>query len=311
MPHDIRYRDRTAMEQKHGAIGTAAGTWQDYVALLRPGDWSKNLFVLAPLLFSGNFRNAGAMEAALLAAIAFTVVSATTYVWNDLCDRADDVMHPVKRHTRAIAAGRIPVAAGRAYLVFMLVLSAGMLYLTPSVAPVALAYLAVQTAYGLVLRKVPVLDLFAIASGFVFRVMAGSAAIDVKTSSWMFVATASLALYLAASKRLAEMRSSGNQARLALQRYDEPMLEFFTHASAFATTIFYVLFTVLGRPVLLHTSLFVSLGTFRYHYATRRNPRLETPSEILRNDKLLLGIVLLWVIDCAVVLYLFPPPPLL
>ncbi|MBN8731822.1 MAG: UbiA family prenyltransferase [Acidobacteria bacterium] len=287
-----------------------AASIRDYVTLLRPRDWIKNLFVLSPLVFSGKFRDPEAVQLGLFAMLVFSVVSSATYVWNDLCDRSDDAMHPVKRHTRAIAAGRVSVGMGRAYLVVLLLLSAGLLYLMPAVVPAVLAYLVLQTAYGLILRQVPVLDLFAIAVGFIFRVMAGSAAIDVKTSSWMMIATLSLALYLAASKRLAEMRSTGNMARLTLQRYDEATLEFFTQTSALSMAIFYVLFTVLERPVLLHTSFFVFLGMFRYRYVTQRDSSLETPSEILWNDKLLFTILLLWVIDCAVTLYLFPPPPL-
>jgi len=287
-----------------------AASIRDYVSLLRPRDWIKNLFVLSPLVFSGKFRDPESVQTGLLAMLVFSVVSSATYVWNDLCDRSDDAMHPVKRHTRAIAAGRVSVGMGRAYLVVLLLVSAGLLYLLPAVVPAVIAYLVLQTAYGLILRQVPVLDLFAIAVGFVFRVMAGSAAIDVKTSSWMMIATLSLALYLAASKRLAEMRSTGNMARLTLQRYDEATLEFFTQTSALAMAIFYVLFTVLERPVLLHSSFFVFLGMFRYRYVTQRDSSLETPSEILWNDKLLLAILLLWVIDCAVTLYLFPPPPL-
>jgi len=290
-------------------MATAASI-RDYMTLLRPRDWIKNLFVLSPLVFSGKFRDPEAVQLGLLAMLVFSVVSSATYVWNDLCDRSDDAMHPVKRHTRAIAAGRVSVGMGRAYLVVLLLISAGLLYLMPAVVPAVIAYLVLQTAYGLILRQVPVLDLFAIAVGFIFRVMAGSAAIDVKTSSWMMIATLSLALYLAASKRLAEMRSTGNMARLTLQRYDEATLEFFTQTSALSMAIFYVLFTVLERPVLLHTSFFVFLGMFRYRYVTQRDSSLETPSEILWNDKLLLTILLLWVIDCAVTLYLFPPPPL-
>ncbi|MBK7925919.1 MAG: UbiA family prenyltransferase [Bryobacterales bacterium] len=290
-------------------MATAASI-RDYVTLLRPRDWIKNLFVLSPLVFSGKFRDPEAVQLGLLAMLVFSVVSSATYVWNDLCDRSDDAMHPVKRHTRAIAAGRVSVGMGRAYLVVLLLISAGLLYLMPAVVPAVIAYLVLQTAYGLILRQVPVLDLFAIAVGFIFRVMAGSAAIDVKTSSWMMIATLSLALYLAASKRLAEMRSTGNMARLTLQRYDEATLEFFTQTSALSMAIFYVLFTVLERPVLLHTSFFVFLGMFRYRYVTQRDSSLETPSEILWNDKLLLTILLLWVIDCGVTLYLFPPPPL-
>jgi len=290
-------------------MATAASI-RDYMTLLRPRDWIKNLFVLSPLVFSGKFRDPEAVQLGLLAMLVFSVVSSATYVWNDLCDRSDDAMHPVKRHTRAIAAGRVSVGMGRAYLVVLLLISAGLLYLMPAVVPAVIAYLVLQTAYGLILRQVPVLDLFAIAVGFIFRVMAGSAAIDVKTSSWMMIATLSLALYLAASKRLAEMRSTGNMARLTLQRYDEATLEFFTQTSALSMAIFYVLFTVLERPVLLHTSFFVFLGMFRYRYVTQRDSSLETPSEILWNDKLLLTILLLWVIDCAVTLYLFPPPAL-
>lgn len=287
--------------------GVTEGAWHDYVALLRPREWIKNLFVLAPLLFSGKFRDPEAVKAGLLAAFVFCVVSSTTYVWNDLCDRNDDAMHPVKRHTRAIAAGRISVSAGRAYLVVLLLVTAALLYLLPAVVPSVLAYLILQTAYGLLLRQVPVLDLFAIAIGFLFRLMAGSAALGVASSSWMFLVTAPFALYLASNRRMTELHSSGNQARLTLQRYDEQTLEFFSQTSALAMAIFYVLYTVLQRPELLHTSLFVFLGLFRYRYATRRDPALETPAEILWGDKLLLGILLVWVIDCAVVLYLFPP----
>jgi decaprenyl-phosphate phosphoribosyltransferase len=288
-------------------LTATAGSWRDYIELVRPREWIKNLFVLAPLLFSGRFRDPESLQNGLLALLVFCVVTSTTYVWNDLCDRNDDAMHPVKRHTRAIAAGRMSVGAGRAYLVFLLAVSAGMLYLQPVVVPAVLAYLILQTAYGLLLRQVPVLDLFAIATGFLFRLLAGSLAVGVPSSSWMFIVTVSFALYLASNRRMAEMRSFGAQARLTLQRYDEQTLEFFSQTSALTMAIFYILFTVLQRPELLHTSMFVFLALFRYRYVTRRDPALETPAEILWSDKLLLGIMVLWAIDCAAVIYLFPP----
>lgn len=293
------------------APAVRGSTYRDYVSLLRPKDWLKNLFVLAPLLYSGRFREPEAAAEAALASAWFCLLSSATYVWNDINDREEDARHPHKRHSRAIAAGRVPVRAAWVYLGLLVLLAAGLMRLTPAAVPAALAYVGLQVSYGLMLRRFVGLDLLAIAAGFVCRVEAGSAAVAVKTSAWMLAATFCLALYLAASKRLAEWRGSRALGRASLQQYTEAGLIRITLACGAAATLIYACYAIFVHPALLHTLVFVPPSIFRYWRTMRAHPARETPSEIIWGDKILMGILVLYALDCAVTLYLFPPPPLL
>ena len=179
--------------------------------LMRPKQWVKNGFVLAPLVFSGMFLNAGAVNHALLAVLLFCVASSATYVVNDIHDIEHDRLHPKKSRTRPLASGVVSVSAALILLVGLYAVLVWGWFVAPKVVMVIAAYLILNVAYTFVLKHQPVVDIFTIAIGFVLRVYAGAMALDVPMSSWMFITTLCLALYLAAVKRRQELSQSGTE----------------------------------------------------------------------------------------------------
>lgn len=206
--------------------------------LVRPRQWIKNAFVLAPLLFSGAFLNAGAVRQALMAVLLFCVASSATYIVNDIRDIEHDRRHPAKARSRPLAAGLISVSAA---LILLAVLYAVLLvgwFLMPGVVSVIFGYLALNLAYTFVLKHQPVLDIFAIAIGFVLRVYAGAVALQVPVSSWMFITTLCLALYLAAVKRRQELSQRGVEGRRVLQRYSVALVDRYAEMAATGALLF-------------------------------------------------------------------------
>jgi decaprenyl-phosphate phosphoribosyltransferase len=280
----------------------SAGRWTGLVRLLRPKQWIKNSFVLAPLVFSLRFHDRAAVAAALLAAAAFCLASSATYVVNDLVDRERDGLHPVKRLSRPLAAGLV---GSRDAIGVLLVLAAGLSVLlttNPRLVPGVGAYLAVSVSYSLLWKRLPVFDLFALAAGFVLRVWGGAVAIDVPLSSWMLITTLCLALYLAAAKRLAERRTSGFATREVLSAYSESLLERFVERAAVGAMVFYALFVVTPRPELAMTVPVVLFGLYRHSYVAERANLGESPTDALWRDIPLLLTVVAWGVWCLVAL---------
>ncbi len=179
------------------------------LALLRPKQWIKNGFVLAPLLFSGEFLDPTAVTRALLAAALFCLGASAVYIVNDWRDIDRDRRHPTKRHRRPLASGAIGKPAALALLVVLYAALFAGAWVLPGVIATIAVYLVVNFAYSFGLKNVPVVDIFVIASGFVLRVYAGALALALPVSEWMFVTTLCLALYLAAVKRRQELQRAG------------------------------------------------------------------------------------------------------
>ena len=266
------------------------------VRLLRPRQWVKNAFVLAPLIFSGAFVHPAAIRDTLLAVALFCVAASATYVFNDIINAPADARHPVKARTRPLAAGELSVAqAWTIFAVLLLIVVASFAWNVPT-ATVALGYVALNVAYSLRLKRMPVIDIFALAAGFVFRVYAGAAAINVPVSSWTLVTTLSLALYLAVIKRRTELTGSGTATRSVLQFYTLPLLDRYAETAALSAIVFYGLFVVTVRPRLNVTMPFVLFGLFRYWYLVESSDKGETPTEVVWSDPVLLLTVLAWAI---------------
>lgn len=172
------------------------------IKLMRPKQWVKNGFVLAPLVFSGAFLDTGAASHAFLAVLLFCAASSLTYIINDMHDIERDRRHPKKSKTRPLAAGIVSVPAALILLAALYAVLVWGWFVAPKVVMVIAAYLVLNLAYTFVLKHQPVVDIFTIAIGFVLRVYAGAMALDVPVSSWMFITTLCLALYLAAVKRI-------------------------------------------------------------------------------------------------------------
>jgi len=287
MMHDIA-KARPPLAQTRGLI-----------QLMRPKQWVKNGFVLAPLVFSGSFLDPGAVSRALLAVFLFCIASSATYIINDIRDIERDRRHPKKSKTRPLAAGIVSVPAALILLAVLLAILAWGWLIAPKVVTVIGAYLILNLAYTYVLKHQPVVDIFTIAIGFVLRVYAGAMALSVPVSSWMFITTLCLALYLAAVKRRQELNQSGIEGRKVLEKYTVPLMERYAEMSATGALLFYSMFVLSARPELIITVPLVLFGLFRYWFVVEALDGGESPTDALLADWQLLLTVVLWVVACG------------
>jgi 4-hydroxybenzoate polyprenyltransferase len=269
------------------------------IKLMRPKHWIKNGFVLAPLVFTGSFLNADAISHSLLAVLMFCAASSASYIINDIHDVEQDRRHPKKSKTRPLAAGIISVPTALLLLgVLYAVLTWGW-FIAPKVVLIIAAYLVLNLAYTFVLKHQPVVDIFTIAIGFVLRVYAGAVALDVPVSSWMFITTLCLALYLAAVKRRQELSQSGTEGRKVLEKYSVSLVDRYAEMSATGALLFYSMFVMSAKPELVITVPLVLFGLFRYWFVVEALDGGESPTDALLADWQLLLTVLLWVAVCA------------
>jgi 4-hydroxybenzoate polyprenyltransferase len=272
-------------------------------ALLRPRQWVKSAFVLAPLIFSGAITNIDAIERSFIAMIFFCVAASAVYVLNDVIDMHDDKRHPDKVVTRPLAAGTVTVFHALVLLSLLYGALALAWVLAPDIVFVLALYVVLNIAYALVLKHQPVIDIFTIAIGFVLRVYAGAMAIGVQVSQWMFVTTLCLALYLAATKRRQELSQVGVAGRSVLQRYTLALTDRFAEMSSTGAILFYSLYVVSSKPQLVVTIPIVLFGLYRYAYAVEALGKGQSPTDVLWTDRqLALGIVV-WVFTCVWLLW--------
>ena len=332
----------SALREPQGASGgrarlTARGVAAGIVRSVRPKQAAKNGLVLVPLFFTVNKwwepGDIGGMAALIgksfWALLLFTALSGAVYLVNDILDIDRDRAHPVKRN-RPIAAGMLPVRLAWAVAS---ALCAGALALSFPLRPefgfAALGYVALNFSYSLAIKHIVVLDVMAIAAGFVIRAVAGSLAINESTlhmngaqvtlhlriSPWLYVVTALGALFIALAKRRSELVLAGERSteqRTILSEYSVALLDQMIAIVAPATLLAYTLYTFssasAGEPnipdnnSMLLTVPFVAYGLFRYLYLLHRHNRGEAPEEILLSDKPLLINIALWLLTAAGVL---------
>ena len=267
--------------------------------LLRPKQWVKNGFVLAPLLFTGLFLDAAALKQGLIAALLFCIASSASYIVNDIQDIERDRLHPEKSKSRPLASGAVTIPRAVAMLfVLYSILIVGW-WFEPKVVLVIVGYLALNIAYSFVLKHQPVIDIFSIAIGFVLRVLAGAVALEVPVSGWMFTTTLSLALYLAAVKRGQELSQRGSASRQVLKKYSKALVDRYAEMSATCAVVFYSMFVMASKHELVATVPLVLFGLYRYWYVVDVLEGGESPTDALLSDWPLLITVLLWIGTCA------------
>ncbi len=283
-------------------------------AALRPPQWTKNAVVVAPLLFALRATDPGSVARSALAAVAFCALASASYLANDLSDREHDRRHPVKRR-RPIASGE--VGARAALSVAALLGAAGLAAcgaLGTRVLACGAGYLALQVLYSGFLKELPVVDVFAIAAGFVLRVLAGAAAISVPVSSWLYLCTLLLALFLALEKRRAELallQGSANEHRTALAGYTLPFVDQLVSIVCACTVLSYALYTLapdtirkFGSDRLKFTVPFVLFGIFRYLFLVHRRGDGGQPERVLLVDRALQLDIAAWLAVVVWAIYL-------
>jgi decaprenyl-phosphate phosphoribosyltransferase len=282
---------------------------------LRPAHWTKNAWLAAPLVFSGRFVDPSSVGWTLGATAAFCALSSGVYLLNDVHDVELDRTHPEKR-LRPVAAGTLSSAAAVLGAAALLASGLGGAHLLdeatpPPSEPLAfglglfqwgLAYLLINVVYTLALKSLPVLDVLAIAAGFVVRLLAGSAVLGLTPSRWLLVCGFSLALLLALAKRRLELDlpSGGEDSRPVLAHYSLRGLDRLLFLSASTCLATYVLYTLspitvekLGSRALLWSVPPVALALARLGAVLRRPPRRELVSLLLA-DRWIMGCAGLW-----------------
>ena len=179
---------------------------------MRPQQWTKNVLVFAAPVAAGVIRQTDVLVDTFIAFAAFSLAASGTYLLNDARDVEADRQHPTKRN-RPIAAGIVPVSLAIVVGVVLLVVSLGVALLANrNLAYTIAAYLAVTVAYNLWLKEEAILDLLAVAAGFVLRAVAGAAAATVPISEWFFIVTSFGALLMVTGKREGELHELGAEA---------------------------------------------------------------------------------------------------
>ncbi|MBI3954644.1 decaprenyl-phosphate phosphoribosyltransferase [Candidatus Collierbacteria bacterium] len=296
----------------------------------RPRQWVKNLALFPALIFSGLLFHPGLFWITVKAALTFSLMAGSIYIFNDLTDLEADKLHPFKRK-RPIASGRLPLPVAVFACLSGVMLALGLattinlfFFLT------LLAYLVIQIFYTFIFKKQPILDVLTIASGYILRVYAGAFAINAHMDVWFLLTVISASLFLAIGKRRSELtllRGSGTtaQIRSTLKRYTEPLLDVYTAMFATATWLTYAIFTfnqpriipggkvltimsLLPRTLVLEkllmiTSPLVIYGVMRYLLLIYERNEGESPERVFLSDRPLIITVVVWGILVVGLLY--------
>lgn len=293
-----------------------------YLLALRPQQWTKNLIVFAAPLFAFDL-NLSVLLRSSVAFLCFCALSSSFYLINDIADVESDRLHPVKCK-RPIASGLVPIPMAwlMALLLAIVSFAAGG-GLSHGLLLIIVAYGVLQVTYNLKFKRVPILDIFVIAAGFVLRASAGGVATDIAISPWFFLCTIMLALFLAIEKRKSELRlalAGKSKPRSVLKQYSLPLLSRMESTVTTGTIITYSLWS--AGPVLQGASTqwmmltipFVMYGIFRYQFLS--DPRevidqdtfqgitTERPEQVLLKDIPILITVLSWMMTTLFILLL-------
>lgn len=294
----------------------------------RPRQWIKNFAIFAGLIFSGQLDNAQSVITLFYAFWLFNATTSATYILNDVFDIERDRLHPFKKK-RPIAAGLIPIST--TLIIALLTISTVLplsYYLSPSFFIAIVIYLILQLFYSAYIKSIILLDVMAIAAGFVLRIYAGVWAIDAHLNVWFLLTVISFALFLAIGKRRSELTLLHGKAlrhRETLLHYPENLLDILTSMFANSTWLAYALFTFLQPPIyarqrliglldsfslpftqakyLMATVPLVIYGVMRYLYIIYEKKEGESPERVLLTDKPLLFTVIIWVVMAVGIIY--------
>jgi 4-hydroxybenzoate polyprenyltransferase len=280
---------------------------------MRPHQWVKNGFVLAPLVFAQELFDVPRALMALAGFALFCLASSSVYILNDLLDVEADRAHPIKCH-RPIASGRVSVAAARAVAIgFAAIAVAGGFVLHVWFGATVTAYLLLNVAYSMRLKHIAYVDVLCITTGFELRVIGGAFAALVPPSAYLLAVTFLLASFLGFGKRLHELLQ-GEKAktqRTALGAYDQRTLVALLYATGAATVATYCIYTLDGATrqhfetdFLVVTALMPAFGVYRFIQLVRHEPDKESPTEAMLRDWPFLTNLAAWAIAVVVVLYL-------
>lgn len=291
------------------------GRTEALLRLLRPQQWIKNFFVLAPVLFGGELFNVGALLRSVVVFFAFSFAASSIYCFNDIHDVADDRRHPEKCH-RPIASGAVTVAQAYALMLLMLALSvAACMALGRDASPlfIILFYWVLNFAYCAKLKQYAIIDVCVVAFGFVLRMMAGGAATHIALSRWIVLMTFLITLFMSFAKRrddVLRMEKTGLAPRKNTIRYNSTFMDQALTITASVTLVCYIMYTVSPGVIarfhsgnLYLTSIFVLVGLLRYIQIAVVDKKSGNPTKVILHDRFIQLDVLAWIVAFVVIIY--------
>jgi 4-hydroxybenzoate polyprenyltransferase len=292
---------------------TSIGQIAAIFRLARPHQWIKNALVLAALVFGQRLFIAHDVILAIVAFVAFCALSSAGYVLNDIADRDADRLNPEKCN-RPLARGDLTVAAASRVALILAAIAIGLsVLLGREFVGIALLYASLQFFYSLWAKHEVIIDVIAVAIGFVLRAFAGGVAIGVEVSPWLIFITFVLALFLVLARRRHELVALGDDAiahRSALSEYSVRLVDQMISIVAGATLVSYMIYTAsaeveakLGTHHLYLTVPFVAFGILRYLYLIDERDEGGDPARTLLHDKPLMLAVMLWILTDVALLY--------
>jgi len=284
------------------------------IRTMRPTQWSKNGFVFAGILFDQQLLDAEPLARVLITFGLLCLAASTIYIVNDLVDIERDRLHPKKRH-RALPSGQLPIRWAVIAAIILPTVALGIsLFLTPALTAVLAGYIALHIAYSFWLKNIVIIDVFAIAAGFILRMVAGIVVIDISNfSPWLYVCAGLLALFLAIGKRRQELILMAGDAadyRATYKDYNMALLDDMLRMVTTGSVLTYMLYTIEAQTIrgnshrMMLTIPFVVYGIFRYLYLIHVRGKGSAPDELLFEDMPLLAAVAIYGLSVVILLYI-------
>lgn len=287
---------------------------------MRPRQWTKNLFVYLPFVFTLNekwkpfSREMYSLFATATAAfVLFCVISGVVYIINDLVDVEKDREHPRKRF-RPLASGAFTKSQAIGAIIVLLLIAFPLAFaLNIGFGIVAAIYFVMMLTYSFVLKNLVIIDVFTIAGGFVLRALAGAMAISVPASAWLFVCTLLGALFIGFSKRRHELillEGDASKHRLILKEYTPILLDEMIAVTTSSFVMAYSLYTFSAPNLpknheMMLTIPFALYVVFRLLYLVHVKNEGGSPEEMVLRDKPLFISILVWGLASMGILYFF------
>ena len=277
--------------------------------LMRPKQWIKNFFVFAAIIFSGNFLNTSLLNSNLLTFALFCLTSSSIYIINDIVDIEKDRAHPTKK-LRPLPSGNITVSASLVCCAIIVATVAviSYKYLDIRITGIYMLYFVVNILYSFILKHIVIIDVMTITLGFVLRVASGGYATGVQVSTWLFLCTILLSLFLALNKRKSEiitLKEGSVSHRKILEEYSVSSIDKMLTTVTPSILMAYCLYTfssTQSRTMML-TIPFVLYGVFRYEYLIDKENAGGKPEDVFTKDIPFLINILLWGFSILAIIY--------
>lgn len=288
---------------------------KNLLSLLRIKQYVKNLFIFLPAFFGLRFFDIETLLKDTVAFISFSLIASSIYVLNDILDVENDKKHPTKKN-RPIASGKISIKKAIIIMIVLLLAGIGIALTLQNITILYFigAYLAINILYVFWIKHMGIIDIFAIASGYVIRVLIGGAAGDIHINPWIIIMTFLLALFLGFAKRRDDvliMQNTGKVMRKSINGYNLQFVDSALFITSAITIVAYLMYTISAETIARYntgdiyvTTLFVLLGILRYLQITIALEKSGSPTEMLYKDRVLQFSILGWIVSFLIILYL-------